>query len=163
MKTIGSYVDTELMKNKEKSGGLTAGISKKSRNSWCGKILGQASLKGVTFYNNMLLMIKNLCQQKRDYSASGCHNVRLYCHVYASSQMTKRWVSAVVYLLLSQWLLLYVHIFLKNHKFPLRKLFFDWTCNLLVCSWVFFNYFQTCLKVLLTWIWFYFYNTSNYE
>lgn len=33
MKTIGSYVDTELMKNKEKSGGLTAGISKKSRNS----------------------------------------------------------------------------------------------------------------------------------
>lgn len=64
MKTIGSYVDTELMKNKEKSGGLTAGISKKSRNSWCGKILGQASLKGVTFYNNMLLMIKKLMSAK---------------------------------------------------------------------------------------------------
>lgn len=32
MKTIGSYVDTEL-KNNEKSRGLTAGISKKSRNS----------------------------------------------------------------------------------------------------------------------------------
>lgn len=28
--------------------------------------------------------------------------------------MTKRWESAVVYLLLSQWLLLYVHIFLKK-------------------------------------------------
>lgn len=66
MKTIGSYVDTELMKNKEKSGGLTAGISKKSRNSWCGKILGQASLKGVTFYNNMLLMIKKTYVSKNE-------------------------------------------------------------------------------------------------
>lgn len=63
--------------------------------------------------------------------------------------MTKRWVSAVVYLLLSQWLLLYVHIFLKNHKFPSRKLFFDWTCNLLVCSWVFFNYFKRVWKFSL--------------
>lgn len=63
--------------------------------------------------------------------------------------MTKRWVSVVVYLLLSQWLLLYVHIFLKNHKFPSRKLFFDWTCNLLACSWVFFNYFKRVWKFSL--------------
>lgn len=53
-------------KTPKKSGGLTAGISKKSRNSWCGKILGQASLKVVTFYNNMLLMIKKTYVSKNE-------------------------------------------------------------------------------------------------
>lgn len=166
MKTIGSYVDTELMKNNEKSRGLTAGISKKSRNSWCGKILGQASLKGVTFYNNMLLMIKKTYVSKNEIIvlvvAIMSDYIAMYMYICViTDEEALSQLSFILYVHSDSYYMFISLSFLNITSF--KKVIFviehvRWWF-LVGC---FFTVSKTCLESSLAWIWFYFYNTSNY-